>query len=511
MTDTNNETPESDDEQNGLPRDRPERTDAFDDQPLRDRIAANPRPTVVWAAGLALLLSIQFGAIANFVVNTIPWSLLLGFLPSIPGVGTVGALGQWIADLPTLLSRETIPNEGYYIPGEGWQGTFLGLSPAIAWAFRVVLVYAYAFAVVAWLWYAYVLFRRHYRYADWTPRDDIVDRLRGHTWGQFGMVVVLAFLVLALFAPALATAPVEQNIEDPYSHTIEYYDDEVGEVTETTVGDANRESASRGGSSNIGPMSYDDYNRFHPIGTMPSGGDLWTFIVFGARVSLLIGLLSLSISGVAAATFALFGAYYKGKLDLSFVLMSDSVQAMPRLLLLVLLSVVLADTWLGGLYSGAIVLALIFGATGWPALWRAIRGPALQVSEKEWIDAARSYGQAPTITMRKHMLPYILGYLLIYASMTLGGIIVGVAGLSFLGLGVDSPTPEWGRAIDAGQDYVTTSSWHISLIPGLFIVLVVTAFNALGDGIRDAIDPQSDVSGDSDDVTDEAAAGGTGA
>ncbi|THE63876.1 ABC transporter permease [Salinadaptatus halalkaliphilus] len=483
-------------------------TDSFEDRPLRERIAANPRPAAVWGAGFALLVAVQFGAIADVIVNAMPWGVALGALPSIPGTGILAAVGQWFADLPTLLSPELIPNEGYYVPGEGWHGTFLGLSPAIAWGIRVVLVYAYAFAALAWIWYAYVLFRRHYRYADWTPRDDVVDRLRTHRWGQFGIVIVLAFLVMAIFAPALATAPVAQNIEDPYSHTIEYYDHDAGEVVETTVGDANRNSQSRGQDArNVGPMSYDDYDRFHPLGTMPSGQDLFTFIVFGARVSLLIGLLSLTISGVAAAGFALFGAYYKGKLDLSFVVMSDSVQAMPRLLLLVLLSVILADTWIGGLYSGAVVLALIFGVTGWPALWRAIRGPALQVAEKEWIDAARSYDQAPTTTMRRHMLPYILGYLLIYASMTLGGIIVGVAGLSFLGLGVDSPTPEWGRAIDAGQDYVTTASWHISLLPGLFIVLVVTAFNALGDGIRDAIDPQSDVGGDSE----EAAAGGTGA
>lgn len=485
----------------------PRSVDEFEDRPLRERIAENPRPAAIWAVGFAALVAVQFGAIAGVLVNSIPWGTLLGPLPSIPGSGAVNAVGQWFADLPTLLSPDLIPNEGYYVPGEGWQGTFLGLSPAVAWAIRVALVYTYAAVFAAWCWYAYVLFRRHYRYADWTPRDDVVDRLRTHRWGQFGLVVVLAFVVMALFAPVLATAPLEQNIADPYSNTIEYYDQDAGEVLETTAGDANRESASRGGDANVGPMSYDDYDRFHPLGTMPSGQDLFTFMVFGARVSLLIGLLSLTISGVAAAALALFGAYYKGKLDLSFVLISDSVQAMPRLLLLVLLSVILANTWIGGLYSGAVVLALIFGATGWPALWRAVRGPALQVAEREWIDAARSYGQAPTTTMRRHMLPYILGYLLIYASMTLGGIIVGVAGLSFLGLGVDSPTPEWGRAINAGQDYVTTSSWHISLIPGIFIVFVVTAFNALGDGIRDAIDPQSDDGSDAE----EAAAGGTGA
>jgi peptide/nickel transport system permease protein len=90
------------------------------------------------------------------------------------------------------------------------------------------------------------------------------------------------------------------------------------------------------------------------------------------------------------------------------------------------------------------------------------------------------------------MLPYILGYVLVYGSMTLGGAIIAIAGLSFLGLGVSAPTPEWGRAVNAGQEYVGTVSWHISFIPGALITLVVTGFNALGDGIRDAIDPQSD-------------------
>ena len=92
--------------------------------------------------------------------------------------------------------------------------------------------------------------------------------------------------------------------------------------------------------------------------------------------------------------------------------------------------------------------------------------------------------------------------------MTIGGAIIAVAGLSFLGLGINPPTPEWGRAVDIGQSYVTTASWHISFIPGVMIVLVVTAFNALGDGIRDAIDPQSE-SGEGD--AEVAAAGGGGA
>jgi hypothetical protein len=163
----------------------------------------------------------------------------------------------------------------------------------------------------------------------------------------------------------------------------------------------------------------------------------------------------------------------------------------PRLLVLVLLTVLFSDTWIADIYDGGILLALILAGTGWPYVWRSIRGPALQIAEEEWIDAARSFGQTPANIMRKHMASYVIGYLLIYFSMVLGGVIIAVAGLSFLGLGITAPTPEWGRAVNLGQEYIATTSWHISLIPGILITLIVMGFNAMGDATRDAIDPQS--------------------
>jgi peptide/nickel transport system permease protein len=255
-------------------------------------------------------------------------------------------------------------------------------------------------------------------------------------------------------------------------------------------------------------MEYDDFGRFHPFGTMANpGGDLFTFMAYGARVSLFIGLLAIGISGFIAATFGLVTAYYKGLVDLSVVLVSDSIQAIPAILLLILVSVIFSDHWLATFYNGGLLIALAFGFIYWPGLWRSVRGPAFQVAEQEWVDAARSYGQRADATMRKHMLPYILGYLLIYGSLTIGGVIITTSALSFLGIGINPPTPEWGRAVAGGRSYVATQSWHIALIPGVLIVLVVTAFNALGDGIRDAIDPQSE-GGEA--ATEAAAAGGGG-
>lgn len=174
------------------------------------------------------------------------------------------------------------------------------------------------------------------------------------------------------------------------------------------------------------------------------------------------------------------------------VLTSDSIKALPLLMVLILVVVVFQRTWLAELYDGAALLTLVLALVNRPYLWRAVRGPALQVAEATWIDAARSFGQSPAAIMRKHMTPYIVGYMMVYTSMSLGEVIIAVAGLTFLGLGINPPTPEWGRAVSVGQPYVATASWHISLLPGILITLVVTGFNALGDGIRDAIDPESE-------------------
>jgi peptide/nickel transport system permease protein len=502
-----------------------------DDAPLLDRVRENPGPALRWVAVLAVLVALQAGALFGAMMELPPWDTVadrLFGLPLLALLEPVGAalasVGDRLAEIPTLLSRDVVSNSGHRVAGgqqfvtevagfriEFWQwdGTFLGLPAAIAWAVRVVLIYLYAFVCMAWLWKGYLVFREHYRYADWTPADDVIDRMRTHRWGQFGFVIITMFVVMAIFAPALGPTTVEENIKEPYSYEVEYLDQESGEVRSTLVGNANLGSRSRGGGGgeNYGVGSYDDYDRFHPFGTLPNGKDLFTFIAAGSRVSLFIGLVAIGISSAIAFSLAMATAYYKGAADLGAVLLSDSIQAMPRLLVLIGAAVILQGTWIAEIYNGGLLLALLFGSWGWPALWRAVRGPSFQVVEREWIDAAKSYGQSPRRIMQKHMAPYVVGYLLIYASMSLGGIIIGTSALSFLGLGITPPTPEWGRAISLGQSYVASDSWHISIIPGILIVIVVTAFNALGDGIRDAIDPQSDTGG----ASGESAAAGGGA
>ena len=449
-------------------------------------------PGVGWLVGAALLLAPEAGA-------------LVGFLGSLLNVEFVVTVADAV---PTLISRETIPNQGVQVPGEGWQGTFLGLSPAAAWALRVGLAYCYAAIWAVWLWRGYTLYRRHYRRRAWTPRDDVFRRFGRHRWGQFGLVIVALFLTLAVFAPALGPTTMERNVYDPYSYEVQTYDADAGEVVTVSVGQANLESVSQGTAGrNVPPLTYDAFGRYHPFGTLPSGQDLFTTVAAGSRVSLFVGLLAITISAVVAVGLAMISAYYGGVVDLLVVLVSDATQALPQLLVVILLSVVMSETWIAQLYNGGVLLAVIFALTGWPSLWRAIRGPALQVAERDWVDAADSFGQQPQTTMRKHVLPYVAGYVMVYASMNFGGIVIGIAGLSFLGLGISPPTPEWGRIVDVGQPLLTTASWHVAVIPGLLVVLVVTGFNALGDGIRDAIDAETDLS---DEEETSAAASGAG-
>lgn len=404
---------------------------------------------------------------------------------------------QLATDLPTLTSPDTIPNEGYRSPDGGWEGTFMGLRPGQAWAIRTALVFVYAFVGLFWLLKGYDVYREHYRDADWTPRDDTLKRFRNHYWGMFGFAMVFIFVVMGAWAPAVSPTDIHQNVYEPWTDdsTFEYLNED-GEVDEIPHGLANIDTESDG-QQTVGPNSYDRYDRYHPAGTTSRGQDLFTMLAYGARTSLIIGLVAIGLGSLIAVVLSLVTAYYKGLIDIITILASDTIISIPAFLLVMMLSVIFraADHPITEPLDGGFLLALVLAFAYWPGLWRTIRGPSLQVAEEEWVDAAKSYGQAPSAIMRKHMAPYVAGYMMIYASLLLGAAIIVTAALSFLGLGINHPTPEWGRIINNGREYIATPSWHISTISGILIVLVVLGFNALGDGIRDAIDPEADTGG----------------
>lgn len=448
-------------------------------------------------------LPVGIRGVADRTIVTVGLGIVVGLIVFTPVgaavdtvVGAVRSVFESATAVPGITDREVIPNQGHRTPDGGWDGTFMGLSPGQAWTIRVAVIYAYAGVFAYWIWRGYLTYREYYREADWAPIDDSIDRFRGHRWGQFGLVIVFAFLVLALWAPAMGPVTAEENLYEPYQNEFEYLDDN-DNVQTLAHGTANIQSRSNGG-DNVGPLSYDEYDRWAPAGTNSDGKDMFTFLAYGARTSLVIGLVTITLSALFALILALLSSYYKGLIDLAAVLGSDTVQSVPALLLILMLMSTMRniDNPIASLYDGGILLALILAFVYWPGLWRAIRGPTLQIAEAEWIDAARSYGQKPTIIMRKHMAPYVVAYMLIYSSLILGTIIITTAALSFLGVGISPPTPEWGRMIDDGRGFVSTSSWHVATIPGVMIVFVVIGFNALGDAIRDAIDVEADIEGE---------------
>jgi peptide/nickel transport system permease protein len=321
--------------------------------------------------------------------------------------------------------------------------------------------------------------------------------------------VVFGFVVLAVFAPALSPSTAQEDIYQPYDEDsrVEYLNED-GEVEEVYQGRANLLSESDG-QSTVGPLSYDNFGRWRPLGTTPDGGSMLTNLAYGARTSLIIALSAVGFGSLIAIVLSLLSAYYRGVLDMVVVFTSDTIISIPVLVLVMMLVVIFQQSnhWLAQPLDGGLLLAIILGFAYWPGMWRSIRGPSLQVSEQEWVDAAKTYGQTPRKIMRKHMAPYVMSYIMIYSSLLLGGIIITVSALSFLGLGINEPTPEWGRLISSGRGYISTSSWHVSTISGIMIALVVLGFNALGDGIRDAIDPEADV-GEGDDAGTAAGGGG---
>jgi len=349
------------------------------DQSLRQRVLATPRPALVWLTGLTLLVLPELGALIHVAGQALAG--VLGLLPGDPLVAAVNGATSAAEQIPTLLSRETIPNEGHRTaPGE-WTGTFLGLEPMFAWSLRIGLIYLYAAAFLWWLWRGYDTYREQYRIADWSPADDQIDRFARHDWGRFGLIVVTIFVVMAVFAPAFGPTTIEQNNRQPYSYEVDYYNEETQTVESIVVGVANVQSTSDG-SSAVGPWSYDEFDRFHPMGTLQSGKDMMTFLAHGARVSLFIGGISIAMSGFVAVVLALVTAYYKGLADLITVVTSDSIQVIPQFLLLIMAAAVFSNHWLSSVFNGGLLLVALFAFTNWTFIWRTIRGPALQVAER---------------------------------------------------------------------------------------------------------------------------------
>lgn len=223
----------------------------------------------------------------------------------------------------------------------------------------------------------------------------------------------------------------------------------------------------------------------HWLGTDNYGRDIWSRIVFGARISLIVGITSVTLGLIGGIFLGLVSGYYR-KLDGIIMRIVDLMFAFPGILLAMLIIAILGTSLTN------VVIAISIWSI--PTCARIVRGSVLSVKKQEYIIAMRSLGASNTRIILKHILPNCMAPIIVFATMRMSTAILSTASLSFLGLGAQPPTPEWGAMIAAGQAYMWTSP-HMTIIPGIAIMLVVFAFNVVGDGLRDALDPNMNVNG----------------
>jgi len=219
-----------------------------------------------------------------------------------------------------------------------------------------------------------------------------------------------------------------------------------------------------------------------PFGTDPFSRDVFSRVIHGTRVSLGIALLAVTVSITLGTAYGAIAGYYGGNLDGVMMRAIDAALSIPRVLLL------LAILALWGRVS-LTTLVLVLGLTGWFGVSRIVRAQVLVLRGEEWALAARGLGVRSTRILWRHIIPNTLSPVIVAATLGIGNLIILEAGLSYLGMGVQQPTASWGNIMQDGSGSVATL-WWLSVFPGLMIVLTVMAFNIVGDGLRDALDPR---------------------
>ncbi|RME85014.1 MAG: ABC transporter permease [Caldilineae bacterium] len=273
-------------------------------------------------------------------------------------------------------------------------------------------------------------------------RHDAWRRFRQQVPGMVGLTVLVLLVAAAVLAPLLTPYdPVKMNLREAL----------------------------------IAP------NGAHPLGTDHLGRDMLARLLYGGRLSLVIGFLAVAIGLGAGLPLGAISGFYGGKVDMVIQRIADALLAFPSILLALSLVAVL------GVGLRNVIVAV--GVAAIPSFIRLVRGSVLSIREETYVEAARSVGVPQFVILYRHVLPNAMSPVIVQATLTLGSAILVAAGLGFLGLGVQPPTAEWGAMLGEGRQYIFSAS-YMATFPGLAIFLAVLGFNLLGDGLRDALDPR---------------------
>ncbi len=275
-----------------------------------------------------------------------------------------------------------------------------------------------------------------------------VRRLARRRTALFGLVVVVGVFVAALGAPWLTTYdPTEQDITNRLRP----------------------------------PGSPDPSGRVHLLGTDHLGRDLLARVIFGARPALMVGFAAVAISGLLGLVVGLLSGYFGGRIDDVFMRLADIQLAFPFILL--------AIAVIGVLGPSLPVIIVVIGVSSWVVYARVVRGSVLSLREREFVQAALALGSGDGRILVRHVLPNAVTPWLVVATLDMARVIVIESALSFLGLGVQPPTPTWGGMLADGRVYISTA-WWLATFPGLAILVTVLGINLFGDGLRDTLDPR---------------------
>ena len=282
----------------------------------------------------------------------------------------------------------------------------------------------------------------HVRTSHSSLSRDALRRLRKNRLAMAGLVVVIFLLLLAIFADVIA----------PYPYT----------------------------KVNFGRLN-EAPSRDYPLGTDQIGRDLLSRMIYGARVSMLVGLGAQVIVVLIGVPIGALSGYIGGRTDLLLTRFIDVMYAFPRLLF-----VILVMSMLG---AGLMNIFIAIGLTGWVGIARQTRAQVLAIREKEFVDGARALGAGFSRLLIRHVLPNALTPIVVAVTFGIPEAIFTEAALSFIGVGINPPTPSWGQMVGEGQQYLR-SYWHLCVFPSIAIAVTMLAFTFFGDGVRDALDPK---------------------
>ncbi len=327
-------------------------------------------------------------------------------------------------------------------------------------------------------------------YASKSLWRDSFERLARNRLAMIGLIVIILNILMAIFAPVIAPHDYADNSLLKTNAAPQWVIDLFPTM---------RAQGTEGGYVKVVEASE------YFLGTDPLGRDLLSRIIYGARVSLAVAFVGPLFATVIGVTLGLISGYFGGRIDNLIMRIVDTLYAFPTLLIIILMMSFFrsgafasadAQGTLGGLLyqmdrsiGGMLFIFIGIGITSWLGLARLTRGQVLSVRENEYILAARAQGASKWQIVTRHILPNILGPLIVAETLTIPGYISSEAFLSFIGLGVSPPTPSWGEMISVGSQYVGSYP-HQAIFPAIALFLVMFAFNFLGDGLRDAFDPR---------------------